>query len=81
MKTHYAPEADALYVRLRAGKPDYTEPLEDDENRLIDYDEAGEPLGVEILDASKGVDLSGLPEPDRVAKAAVRFRLPISSPA
>ena len=81
MKTRYSPEADALYVSFRSGAVDYTEPVGDDDNRLVDYDGDGRPLGIEILDASKGIDLTGLPESGRVAKAAARFSLPISSPA
>lgn len=81
IRTWYSPEADAFYIRLHAGRIDYTEPFEGDDNRLVDYDENGLVLGVEILDAGIGIDLTGLPEAERIAKAAKKFKLPISAPA
>ncbi len=78
MKARYSPEADALYVRLRQGKIDHTEPLQGDDNRLVDYDVTGTPVGIEILDASRGIDMEGLPWAEELSKAAKRFALPVT---
>lgn len=47
MKTRYDPEADAMYTELKKGKVAKT--IELDENVIIDLDESGEILGLEIL--------------------------------
>ena len=36
--------------------------------RRVDYAADGTPVGVELLCADQGVDLSGLPHPDRIAE-------------
>lgn len=51
MKTHYDPEADALYVRFAD-----TPVIESEEVRpgiVFDFDETGRIVAVEILDASE----------------------------
>lgn len=62
MKTHYDPEADALYLRFADGKV-----VESEEVRpgiVFDVDAEGRIVAVEILDASEhlasGVDLHAL---------------------
>lgn len=67
MEVRYDSEADAIYVRLRATAHARTEEL--DVARLIDYDAAGDVIGVEFLWVSGGVDLDGVPEAERVAEA------------
>jgi uncharacterized protein YuzE len=53
MKIHYDPDADALAIYLRAGaKVEHTEPLEQDERILIDYDAEDRPVAIEITQAS-----------------------------
>lgn len=48
MNITYDKQADALYLRLREGKPVrqriYTEDV------IVDLDDAGDPLGIEVLD-------------------------------
>lgn len=67
MEVRFDLEADALYVRLRGTAHARTEEI--DSRRLIDYDDAGEVIGVEFLFVSKGISLEGVPEADRVAQA------------
>jgi uncharacterized protein YuzE len=51
MKTHYDPEADALYVRF-AEKP-IVESEEVADGVVLDFDAEGRIVGIEVLDASK----------------------------
>lgn len=54
MRVEYDPEADAIYIRLRAG-----EVADSDEVRegvVMDYDADGEVLGIELLSASRQTD-------------------------
>ncbi len=43
-------EANALYLKLRQGKVDRTEPFEASREVLIDLGKEGQVLGIEILD-------------------------------
>jgi uncharacterized protein YuzE len=64
----YDSEADALYFTIR--QPDGAVETEFvDEARYVDYDEAGNVVGVEILGVSQGVDVTGLPEAAKLAEA------------
>jgi uncharacterized protein YuzE len=47
MKIEYDPQADALYIQLREGK--IAETVETSHYIYTDVDEAGRPLGIEIL--------------------------------
>jgi uncharacterized protein YuzE len=54
MKIEYDQQADAMYIRLRAGSV-----AESDEVRpgvVLDFDVEGQVLGIEILDVSKLTD-------------------------
>jgi uncharacterized protein YuzE len=54
MKIEYDPKADAMYIRMRAGTV-----AESDEVRpglVIDFDEDGRVLGIEMLDVSLRTD-------------------------
>ncbi|UCE13551.1 MAG: DUF2283 domain-containing protein [Candidatus Heimdallarchaeota archaeon] len=51
MKINYDPKADALYIKLRDKK--IKESDESGKGLIIDYDEAGEPVGIELLHASR----------------------------
>ncbi|MEX2457848.1 MAG: DUF2283 domain-containing protein [Actinomycetota bacterium] len=57
----YDPEADALYVALRAGNVGRTVIV--DEDRTIDLDLNDVPIGIEVIGASHGVKLEDLVEP------------------
>lgn len=54
MKFEYDPQADALYIRLAAGKVAETEEVRP--GLMLDYDESGKILGIEMLDVSKTAD-------------------------
>lgn len=67
MQVSYDTEADAIYVRFR--EPHGTVRTESlDDLRLIDHDDDGV-IGVELLAVSRGLNLTGLPEADRIAIA------------
>jgi uncharacterized protein YuzE len=59
MKTHYDPEADALYVRFATAR--VAESEEVSPGVVIDFDIEGRIVGVEVLDARRhlaaGADL------------------------
>ena len=47
MKITYDKEADALYIKLKEYAVDKTKEV--DKNLIVDYDKAGEIIGIEIL--------------------------------
>ena len=54
MKIEYDQQADAMYIRLRAGKV-----IESEEVRpgvVLDFDDQGQVLGIEMLDGSQRTD-------------------------
>jgi uncharacterized protein YuzE len=54
MKIEYDQQADAMYIRLRAGKV-----IESEEVRpgvVLDFDDQGQVLGIEMLDVSERTD-------------------------
>jgi uncharacterized protein YuzE len=51
MKIRYDPKVDALYIRLRDGEIDESDEVS--EGVVMDYDNAGLLMGIEILDASR----------------------------
>lgn len=66
MHLDYDSEADALYITFREETQGRVVTHELDERRFIDRDDLGD-VGIEILDVSLGVDLSGLPRRDEIA--------------
>jgi uncharacterized protein YuzE len=52
MNIEYDPEVDALYVRLTSKKVVESEQIRP--GIVLDFDEAGEVVGVEVLHASRG---------------------------
>ena len=72
MLIRYDPEVDALYISfgpLEHGQARSTHEL--DERRRVDFDEGGEPIGLEVLNAHEGIDLDGVPRADEI-RAALR---------
>ncbi len=72
MLIEYDPEADALYIRLsraESGHGEVSHTRELDEQRRVDIGEADEVLGVEILWASRGFTLAGLPQQREIGEA------------
>jgi len=66
LKLRHDPDADAIYIQLRDLPYAFGEDL--DPERRIDYAESGQPVGIEILCASHGVDTNGRPEQDAVRR-------------
>lgn len=63
------PEADAAYVRLSDCRVARTEDV--GAGRLVDYDAAGQPVGVEFLAVSRGAKTAGLPQREALERALV----------
>lgn len=59
--------ADAVYSQLNKHPIAITKDLDD--SRIIDYDETGQPTGVEFLFVSQGINLTHVPEARRIAAA------------
>jgi len=47
MKITYDPDADAMYIKLKDDKVSKTKEV--DENTILDYDQKGNVIGIEIL--------------------------------
>ncbi len=58
MQIDYDAEADALYIRLRAGE--VIDTRQADKYIFVDVDEEGVPLGIEILFAGRLIAQNGL---------------------
>ena len=67
----YDTEVDVIHVRFRdLNEGEVVARTEHvDEFRNVDYDAAGEPIGVEFLFASDGVDLAELPHAEEIREA------------
>lgn len=59
MKVRYDTDVDALYVPLRPETP-VARSVVVDANRVVDLDDTGEAVGIEVLGASHGVRLTDL---------------------
>ncbi len=70
MLVKYDPEVDLIAVEFQP-LPESTEWYGErlDERRYVLRNRAGVALGVELLFASQGVELEGLPEADRIREA------------
>lgn len=62
----YDEGADAVYVYFTRNEVDHTDELSDSIN--VDYDAAGEPVGVEFLDVSDGIEVDDVPRRDDVLR-------------
>ena len=72
MYLRFDPEADVLFVTLRDPEGD-TAGDRLDERRIVHYDERDRPVAIELLFVSRGIDLEGLPEADRISAAIRSF--------
>jgi uncharacterized protein YuzE len=54
MKIEYDQQADAMYIRLRAGKVSESEEVRP--GVVLDFDAQGQVLGIEMLDVSQRTD-------------------------
>jgi len=62
------PDADALYIQLSELPYAYGEDI--DHERRIDYAANGQPVGIEILGVSEGIDTHGLPHETAISRLA-----------
>ncbi len=74
LTVQYDPQADALYVAFQGPEARAARTEEIDARRAIDYDAAGNVIGVEFLSVSQGVDLAGVPEAAAVRQALTTVR-------
>ncbi len=58
MKIDYSPDVDALYISLKETKIEESDEIAD--GVIVDYDEGGNIVGIEILSASKKADIHKL---------------------
>ena len=58
MTFHYYPETDTLYISLSSRPSSRSEPVSDD--IVLDFDEAGDLVGIDIDHAGSHVDLTSL---------------------
>jgi uncharacterized protein YuzE len=75
MRLSHDPDADALYIYLREAPVAFTESL--DHRRNIDYDADQKPIGIEVLNVSKGVNVADLPEHDAVVRVLREHGIPL----
>ncbi|MGI8824210.1 MAG: DUF2283 domain-containing protein [Chloroflexota bacterium] len=61
-------DADAIYIRLNDLPYAFGEDI--DHARRIDYASDGQPIGIEVLCVSKGIDTHGLPHQDAITRLA-----------
>lgn len=69
MRLEYDPVGDIVYIRVADGDVDRTEDVSPGRqyDRGIDYDERGRIIGYEFMNASRGLDLVGLPHAEQLA--------------
>ena len=67
MYVSYDEEGGILYVQFRERRAEAAS-RDHGGDRYLEYDDLG-PLAVEFLHASAGIDLSGIPEAEAVARA------------
>jgi uncharacterized protein YuzE len=65
---------DVAYVQVGDAPAQYASAL--DEQRILDYDEHGEIVGMEFLDVSHGAELRGLPYRDELARFFGEYHIP-----
>ena len=51
MQIQYDPDVDVLVIQLREGKPDESDEVAP--GMIVDFDEEGRPLAIEILNAER----------------------------
>jgi len=66
----YDEENDVLYIQFSGAEVERTVALDD--LRLVDYDASKEPVGVEFMGASDGLDVSDVPFSDQIAAILAR---------
>ncbi len=69
MQLRLDPDAHILYVVVGHSGNMALETRDLDERRAVDYDLAGDIVGIEFRDIDEGVDLDGVPHASRLARA------------
>jgi len=75
MKITHDPEADAVYIQISNATYAYGKDL--DKLRRIDYNTDDQPIGVELLCVSKGVNPDDLPEQEQVISLLERKHIKV----
>lgn len=75
MHLSYDKAADAVYVYFTRNEIDHTDELSESTN--VDYDANGDPVGVEFLDVSDGIDLGDVPRREDVIKLLNEGHFPV----
>ena len=76
MSIEYSREVDTVYVWLRRGvERAFGRKLDD--SRYVDFGEDGRPIGVELLNVSRGVETGGLPEKEAIEQVLAQRRIRI----
>ena len=73
----YDAEADALSIYLRDFDKVASIKARVDLSRVIDYDEKGEPLGVEFWNVSSGLNLDDVPEREIVTRLLEEYHFKV----
>jgi uncharacterized protein YuzE len=74
VKGQYDKTVDAIYIKLSEDEYAYGKDLDD--GRRVDYSKNGKPIGVELLCASKGVNLTAIPNEKQVAQVLAKYQIP-----
>ena len=69
MQLRLDPDAHILYVVVGHSGNMAMETRDLDERRAVDYDLAGDIVGIEFRDIDEGIDLDGVPHASRLARA------------
>ena len=69
MQLRLDPDAHILYVVVGHSGNMALETRDLDERRTVDYDLAGDIVGIEFRDIDEGIDLDGVPHASRLARA------------
>ncbi|MCK4368899.1 MAG: DUF2283 domain-containing protein [Dehalococcoidales bacterium] len=73
MRLEYDREADAIYIYLSDAPYAYGVDLDDE--RRIDYDAAGNPMGIELLCVSEGVIPNDLPHRGEIERLLAKHHI------
>ena len=77
MQVTYDQGADAIYVHLSRAAVAATVEIRD--GVAVDYDTSGRAVGVELLDVSQGIDLTGVPRATEIAALLDAYPFPVSA--
>lgn len=76
MRLEHDPRADAIYVWLREDV-EQSFGLHLDDSRYVDYGEDNQPVGVEFLHVSQGVNLDDVPEREAIGRLLGKHRIKV----